>query len=489
VARYVPWRDAGGAIGGVIGFHTVVTERRRRAMFVRALESIGQSLTSSLDLNETLDTIVNRALEVMAADAALVVAWDGHASTFTVLRAAGRLSDQYASAGSVPVGGGPMSRAILNGTAVTTPDILHDPETWLVAERRTQVEREGFRAVGAAPLRSKGRVHGALVVHYWTVRRLSEEDMAALQLLAEHAALAIDNARVYADATRRAERLRELTDLEQLVTESLVVDDVLRRIAQATARLLDAPIVQLWTADPAERVVRLSASSVEPGLPEVRMPRIVPFGEGVVGMRPGALGAVHLYDAARGVLRAEALSGAEWDGLPIERPANVGLPGVVFEAQTPVLVPQPLTHPRSIARDWWQKRPKGTYYGVPIAVGETFVGVLDYILPDGLPDAEEQEALRLLAAQAGIALRNAGLYQTERVQAERIRALAAVNQQMSSTLDLDELLRTICESAAALIGVRFVAFWLADEHARTVTLASTSEPEIAGDAPRRMASY
>src|SRR5881396_760531 len=548
-ARYVPWRDAGGAIGGVIGFHTVVTERRRRAMFVRALESIGQSLTSSLDLNETLDTIVNRALEVMAADAA----------------------------------------------------------------RRTQVEREGFRAVGAAPLRSKGRVHGALVVHYWTVRTLSEEDMAALQLLAEHAALAIDNARVYADATRRADRLRELTDLEQLVTESLVVDDVLRRIAQAAARLLDAPMVQLWTADPAERVVRLSASSVEPGLPEVRMPRAVPLGEGVVGrvaetkttiyvadvagdpralssdwaretgivrmmsvpilagnddllgvlvvrsrdeslskdenralvtsfaaraaiamqharmygeavhraarlrdlvavsqsitgsldsadvmrritqavagMRPGALGAVHLYDAARGVLRAEALSGAEWQGLPIERPANAGLPGVVFEAQTPVLVPQPITHPRTLAPAWWQKRPKGTYYGVPIAVGDTFVGVLDYVLPEGLPDAEEQEALRLLAAQAGIALRNASLYQTERVQAERIRALATVNQRLSSALELDELLRTISESAASLVGVRFVAFWLADEAARTLTLASSSDPGIAGDSPRRTAPY
>jgi len=37
------------------------------------------------------------------------------------------------------------------------------------------------------------------------------------------------------------------------------------------------------------------------------------------------------------------------------------------------------------------------------------------VLPEGLPDAEEQEALRLLAAQAGIALRNAALYQTERV--------------------------------------------------------------------------
>ena len=613
-ARYAPWRDSAGAIGGVICSHTVVTERRRRATFVRALESIGRTLTSSLDLNETLDTIVHRAMEVMAADAVLVVSWDGRASDFTVLRAAGRLSDRYAAGGAIPLGGGPVSRAMQTGAAVMTQDILSDADTWLAPERRARIEREGFRAVAAAPLRSKGRVHGALVVHYWAVRTLSEEDIAALQLLAEHAALAIDNARVYADATRRADRLRELTDLEQLVAESLVVDDVLRRITQAAARLLDAPIVQLWTADPGERLVRLSASSVEPGLSEVRMPRTVPFGEGVVGrvaetkttmyvadvtgdpralsgdwaretgitrmlsvpvlagnddllgvlvvrsrdeslsrdenralvtsfaaraaiamqharmyaeavhragrlrdlvavsqsitgsldsadvmrrisqavagMRPGALGAVHLYDATKNVLRAEALSGAaNWDGLPVERPANNGLPGLVFESQTPVLVPQPLNHPRMAARAWWQKRPKGTYYGVPIAVGDTFVGVLDYILPDGLPDAEEQEALRLLAAQAGIALRNAGLYQTERVHTDRIRALAAVNQRLSSALDLDELLRTICESAAALIGVRFVAFWLADETARTLTLASSSEPDIAGDAPRRSAPY
>src|SRR2546422_1750815 len=83
-ARYVPWRDAGGAIGGVIGFHTVVTESRRRAMFVRALESIGPSLTSSLDLNETIDSIVNRAVELMAADAVLAVAWAVYSSIFTV---------------------------------------------------------------------------------------------------------------------------------------------------------------------------------------------------------------------------------------------------------------------------------------------------------------------------------------------------------------------------------------------------------------------
>lgn len=605
-ARYAPWRDPAGAIGGVIAVHSVLDEPRRPP-------GADPGLSASLDLDETLDTIARHALGLMGAEAALIVSWDGQASEFTVLRAAGRLSSDYVRRGSIPVGGGPISRAILDGAPKTTADILQDPDIWLAPERRAEVEREGFRAVGAAPLRSKGRVHGALVVHYWTVRALGDEEMARLQALAEHAALAIDNARLYADAMRRAARLRELTDLEQLVAESLVVDDVLRRIAQATARLLDSPLVQLWTADPAARVVRLSAASVEPGLPDVRIPRTVAFGEGIVGrvaatkkpiyvaditddpralsadwgretgiarmfsvpilaanddllgvlvvrsrdeslsreenralvtafaaraaiamqhartyaeavhrvgrlrdlvavsqsitgsldpadvmrrithavagMRPDALGAVHLYDAERGVLRAEAMSGADWDGVPIERAANAGLPGVVFEAQTPVLVPQPLSHPRTLAREWWQKRPKGSYYGVPIAVGDTFVGVLDYVLPDGLPDAEEQEALRLLAAQAGIALRNAALYQAERVQAERIRALAAVNQRLSSALDLDELLRSICESAAALIGVRFVAFWVADDAARTLTLASSSEPAITGDAPRRSATY
>jgi PAS domain S-box-containing protein len=611
-ARYIPWFDAAGGVTGVVGLHTVVTERRRRATFMRALESIGQSLAASLDLNETLDTIVHRALEVMAADSALVVSWDGQAAELRVMRAAGRLSAEYATAGSIPVGGGPISRAVLEGRAVTTSDILHDAETWLAPDRRVQVEREGFRAVAAAPLRSKGRVHGALVVHYWTVRVLSDEDRAALQLLAEHAALAIDNARVYADATRRADRLRELSDLEQRVAESLVVDDVLRRITQAAARLLDAPIVQLWTAEPHARTVRLSASSVEPGLPEVRMPRTVSYGDGVVGrvaetktrmyvadvaadpralssdwaretgivrmisvpvlagdellgvlavrsrdaslsndenqalvttfaaraaiamqhartyaeavrragqlrelvavsqsitgsldaadvmqritravagMRPGALGAMHVYDAERSTLRAEARSGAEWDGLPIERPADIGLAGLVFQAQTPVLIPQPLTHPRTIVPAWWERRPRATYYGVPIKVGDTFMGVLDYVLPEGLPDPEEQEALRLLAAQAGIALRNAGLYQTERVQAERIRALAAVNQRLSSALELDELLRAISESAASLVGARFAAFSLADEATRTLSLAGWNDAALGASLPQASPSY
>ena len=207
------------------------------------------------------------------------------------------------------------------------------------------------------------------------------------------------------------------------------------------------------------------------------------------GMRPGALAAVHVFDEDRTRLRAAAVSSPEWEDLPLERPAAAGLPGLVVERHEPVLVLDPPQHPRTLAPEWWQRRPRATYYGVPIDVGETFVGVLDYVLPEGAPDAEEQEALRLLAAQAGIAIRNARLYQAERVQAERVRVLATVNQRISSALELDDLLRTISESATQLSGVRFGSFWLADEASRTLWFTGGSAADIAADFPQRLQSY
>ena len=137
--RCVPLRGEGGRVIGAAAFISDVTELRRRTLIVRAMEAVGRSLTSSLDLNEALDTIVTKTLEVMAADSALVVSWDAQASQLRVMRAAGRLSDRYASAGAIPVSGGPVSRAVLEGRPVTTSNILADPRVKLGTERRAQI--------------------------------------------------------------------------------------------------------------------------------------------------------------------------------------------------------------------------------------------------------------------------------------------------------------------------------------------------------------
>ena len=595
-ARCVPLTDDRGRVTGVAAFLTDTTERNRRAVFMRAMETIGRSLTSSLDLNEVLDTIASKAMEVMAAQSALVVSWDGHGREFRVLRAVGRLSAEYASRGYIPSGGGPISRAVLESRTVTTRNIVTDRDVWLTADRRAQIEREGFKAVAAAPLLSKQRVHGALSVHYWTERAFTEEEVHALSLMGEQAALAIDNAHLYAEVTRRADRLRELAEVERVVAGSLDVDVVLQRIAAATARLVGAPVVHLWSAEPGARILELRASAIAPDMPAVAMPSSFAFGDGISGlaaerrevvyvpdargdprvraiewereaglgtvlavpmvagdtligvltvrarlgglaaiedqalvtslaaraalaiqnarayrdavrrashlgalatlsqsitvsldtavlmdrivrtaasMRPGALAATHVYDAETETLRYAGCSSDVLGTLPDERDARGGLPGLVFERRAPVIVEEPLAHPRTLAPEWWRDRPRASYFGVPILVGDSFVGVLDYIVPDGVPDPEEQETLRLLAAQAGIAIRNAALYQAERAEAQRASALAAVAQRITRALELDELLAMIAESATALTGVRFASFWLADEERRTLTVRRT----------------
>src|SRR5262249_60327907 len=102
VARRAPLIGGCGPGPGVAAFLVDATERQRRAVFARALEAIGRSLASSLDLNEVLDTIANTGMEVMAAQSALVASWDGKAREFSVLRAVGRLSAEYANRGSIP---------------------------------------------------------------------------------------------------------------------------------------------------------------------------------------------------------------------------------------------------------------------------------------------------------------------------------------------------------------------------------------------------
>jgi len=116
-ARCVPWRDGEGAVTGAVALFSDVSDQQRHALLLLAMEAIGQSLTSSLDLNEVLDTIVNKALEVMGAESAMVVLGDANAAEFRVMRAVGRLSGHSSSSPSRP----PSRSATPRSTRPSTP--------------------------------------------------------------------------------------------------------------------------------------------------------------------------------------------------------------------------------------------------------------------------------------------------------------------------------------------------------------------------------
>ena len=376
----VPWRNAAGRVLGALAVLADITERHRREVFLHAIEAIGHSLASSLDLEEVLDTIVTKALEVMGAEAALVVSGDGSAATFSVLRSVGRLSREYAVAGRIPVGGGPIARAIREARPVGTRNILTDPAVKLAPERRAQVEREGYKAVAAAPLALKGHVHGALVVHYWEERTFADEDLAALKLLAEQASLAIQNARLYGEAQRGRE-----------------VAEVLARLARELAASLDV-----------EQIAQLLARGVH----------------GFMGARSAA---VFRYESEGGSLHAIAAHGEDADvvrGLMLGPGEGVAGRAVAERATVHVrdLLGDPDVRLPAAVRDRLQASALRSAIGVPLLTHERVIGALALgVDQHRVFSPAELRALEGLADQAALAFENARLYASARDNLVRLR--------------------------------------------------------------------
>jgi signal transduction histidine kinase/ActR/RegA family two-component response regulator len=288
--------------------------------------------------------------------------------------------------------------------------------------------RSGLTSMLAVPLIAGDALLGVLAVRARHSALAHDEDQALVASLAARAAVALQNASTYAHAVHRAARLRELAAVSQSIAGSLDLREVMQRIVRAAASLHE-----------------------------------------------GALAVVHTYDAEHGTMRFAGYSDDALLGLPDERDAGAGLPGLVLQRRAAALVENPVEHTRTMAREWWRQRPRATYYGMPIMVGDALVGVLDFIRPDGAPDAEEQEALSVLAAHAGLAIRNASVYEAERTHAERAAALARAGRELTATLDADRVAPLIARRMCDLVPSRACTVFRLEEDGSLAVIAADGE--------------
>jgi PAS domain S-box-containing protein len=417
-ARCMPWRDGEGAVTGAVAFFTDVSDQQRHALLLLAMEAIGQSLTSSLDLNEVLDTIVNKALEVMGAESAMVVLGDANAPEFRVMRAAGRLSTQYANVGTIPIGGGPISVAVRDGRTVTTRNILTDTRLWLAPARRTDIEREGFKASAAAPLAVKDRILGALVVHYWTERTFGSDETAALEFLAKQAGIAIRNASLYEAEHAEATRIRALTSVNRRISSALELDALLRTISDSAAELTGAKLVTFWLADEQRRTLSFT-SSTAPEMMESYSPTIMTYDQGATG----------------------------W----------------VARHREPLVVDDMLSDERLVNRAWSEQWGMRSYAGYPVLAGEELLAVMALAHTEPLRfGKDKRDLIDLFLAQAAIAIQNARLFREAKRRRDVAEVLARLARELTSTLEVEPIAKLLARGAAELVNARAAGVFLVE---------------------------
>jgi PAS domain S-box-containing protein/putative nucleotidyltransferase with HDIG domain len=244
---------AGNAIQRTL-FHQQ-TERRLQNLI--ALSEIDKAISSSFDLNTSLSTLLNHVVGQLGIDAADVLLFDANSlildrfaeqgfRTRKSKRAKPRLDKSYAG------------QAIMDHEIVKIEDIKTQQDDELLTAIATM---EGFVSYYAVPLLAKGYTKGVLEIFKRSELEPDDEWLDLLNMLAQQAAIAIDNANMFENIQRSNAELSlaydatiegwsHALDLRDKETEghTLRVTDMTMELARAFD-LSDAELAQVrWGA-------------------------------------------------------------------------------------------------------------------------------------------------------------------------------------------------------------------------------------------------
>ncbi|MGB2953925.1 MAG: GAF domain-containing protein [Gaiellaceae bacterium] len=175
-----------------------IAELRRRldeevGRLNRLIEIAGQ-LNSTLKLDELLGTIMNSAAELLGAETSSLLLLDEETGELTVEIATGEPAPAVEKQ-RMPAGVGIAGWVIEKDEPLVVDRPHDDARFYSAIDEKTGFETHNLLAV---PLRTKERVIGAVEVLNKRDGAFDEKDVALAAALANQAATAIDNARLYA---------------------------------------------------------------------------------------------------------------------------------------------------------------------------------------------------------------------------------------------------------------------------------------------------
>ncbi|HZO33153.1 MAG TPA: ATP-binding protein, partial [Chloroflexota bacterium] len=184
-------------------------ELQTRVGELQALGEVGQMVSSSLDLQEVLTTIVAHAVELSGTDGGVIYEYD-EADGALHVRATHLFDDELTEAlraAPFSMGEGAVGRAAATRAPVQIEDIL--AEGAYESHVREVMAKAGHRALLALPLLREERLLGGLVVSRKSPGAYSDEIVALLQTFATQSVLAIHNAWLYQQLDAQGRALAE----------------------------------------------------------------------------------------------------------------------------------------------------------------------------------------------------------------------------------------------------------------------------------------
>ncbi len=335
------------------------------------LADISQDINASLNLDEVLASAAAQIKRLIDYEVFAVLLPEKNSDQLYFRFAIGH-RPEVVEHWRIPMDEGIIGSAAATGQPIRVGDVTKD--------KRYLNALDSVRSELAVPLIHGGRVIGVLDIESSQPDYFTPDQQNILVLVASRISTAVENARLYEHERNQAETLLLLNEVGREANSTLRVEEVLRRAAELTKRLIDYQIFSILLYEETEHVFRHRVT--------------VKFGQRV----------------------------QEKNAVP----AHEGIVGAAATLRRAVVVPDVALDPRYVMANPETR----SELAVPMLYQDRVIGVMDlespqlnYFTPDHV------QVLSILAAQFAVSLENARLYeQVARDEARMERDLTAARR-------------------------------------------------------------
>lgn len=203
------------------------------------IQEISKTITSGLDLSETLSAILNSIAQVMSFDAGEITLWDPE---INALRPVGRVGDRAYASEIDKVGGVyDLDEGFTGWIArYRQPLLLGDVNAR--ADVRPKLENYPYNSYIGMPLTIGDRFIGTLELADYESHSFTHEDIDLLEAVAGQAAIAIENARLTNEQANRLVQLAGLQQILQAADEPIEQISLFAQLHQRIAELMKVEV-------------------------------------------------------------------------------------------------------------------------------------------------------------------------------------------------------------------------------------------------------
>ncbi|MDQ2810010.1 MAG: GAF domain-containing protein, partial [Chloroflexota bacterium] len=437
-------------------------ERERRINELSILNEVARDLTATLDASSLMERLLGHVMQFTNAGFGSIFRYDRQRNGLRLLATQGIRDTAMIRelAQTWPLDRGLMGRAARTRQSLLIADVTLEPD-YVNLNPRVQSEL-------IVPILKEDQLLGVISISSHLVNGFATDDVRFVEQLASQAAIALDNSRLYDEAQTRVLQLDTLNQLGNVLSAALDVESIFETLYERITNFFEVTAFYIALTDEENQ--------------QILFPLMVEI------------------DEATGDENRVVNQQVAW---------GTGLSGYVIKTGQPLLIPN-MHDPRyaelvDTANHAGNLYKTGAWMGAPLLVANHPIGLLS--VQSFQPGAYTQEHLLFLttlAHHAAVAIQNARLFgqirhfneELEAVVAERTEELAAANRelvvrnqrleelyqishQLTTTLELDEILQRGLQLVTSIGGVQRGSVMLKDlQSGQLVYQATVGRPNM-----------